>query len=62
MMQFRTRVFPTARRLSRIHAMAVCFLHHCPTCGGDVSESIERILRECPRWEFHRRNFGTLAP
>jgi hypothetical protein len=24
--------------------------------------SIEHILLECPRWECHRRNFGTLAP
>jgi hypothetical protein len=38
------------------------FLHHCHACGGDVPESIEHILRECPRWECHCRNFGTLAP
>jgi hypothetical protein len=62
MIQFRTRVFPTARRLARIHAMLERFLHHCPTCGGDVIESIKHILLECPRWEYHRRNFGALAP
>jgi hypothetical protein len=59
MIQFRTRVFPTARRLARIHVMPKRFHHHCPTCGGDVPESIEHILLECPRWECHRRNFGT---
>ena len=62
MIQLRTRVFPTARRLARIHAMPERFLHHCPACGGDVIESIEHILLECPRWECHRRNFGALAP
>jgi hypothetical protein len=39
------------------------FLHHCHARGGDVPESIEHILLECPRWEYHyRRNFGALAP
>jgi hypothetical protein len=37
------------------------FLHHCPASGGDVPESIEHIMLECPRWECHRRNFGTLV-
>jgi hypothetical protein len=60
--QFRTRVFPTARRLARIHAMRERFLHHCLACGGDVPKSIEHILLECPRWEYHRRNFGALFP
>ena len=32
------------------------------TVGYDVPESIEHILLECPRWEYHRRNFGALAP
>jgi hypothetical protein len=27
-----------------------------------VPESIEHIMFECPRWECHRHNFGTLAP
>jgi hypothetical protein len=62
MIQFRTRVFPTNRRLARIHAMPERFLHHCPACGGDVLESIEHILLECPRWEYHRRSLGALAP
>ena len=62
MIQLRTRVFPTARRLARIHAMHERFLHHCPACGGDVIESIKHILLACPRWEYHRRNFGALAP
>jgi hypothetical protein len=62
MIQFRTRTFPTARLPARIHAMPKRFLHHCLACGGDVPESIEHILLECPRWECHRRNFGTLAP
>jgi hypothetical protein len=62
MIQFRTRVFPTARRLARIHAMLERFLHYCPACGGNVIESIEHILLECPRWEYHRRNLGALAP
>jgi hypothetical protein len=61
MIQFRTRVFPTTRRLARIHAMLERFLHHCHACGGDVPESIEHILLECPRWEYHRRNCGALA-
>jgi hypothetical protein len=38
------------------------FLHHCHACGGGVPESIEHILLKCPRWEYHRRNFGALAP
>jgi hypothetical protein len=54
-------MFPTARRLARIHAMPERFLHHCPACGGHVIEPIEHILLECPRWEYHRRNFGALA-
>jgi hypothetical protein len=62
MIQFRTRVFPTSRRRACIHAMPARFLHHCHACGGDVRESIEHILFECPRWECHRRNFGTRAP
>jgi hypothetical protein len=62
MTQFRTREFPTTRRLARIHAMFERFLHHCPACGGDVHESIEHTMLECPRWECHRRNFWTLAP
>jgi hypothetical protein len=61
MIQFRTRVFPPARHLARIHAMPERFLHHCHVCGGDVPGSIKHILLECPRWEGHRRNFGTLA-
>jgi hypothetical protein len=40
MIQLRTRVLPTARRLARTHAMHERFLHHCPACGGDVPESI----------------------
>jgi hypothetical protein len=48
-------------RLVRIHAMPGRFLHHCPACGGDVLESIEHVLLECPRWEYHRRNFGALV-
>jgi hypothetical protein len=62
MIQFRTRVFPTTRHLARIHAMQERFLHHCHACSGDVPESIENILLECPRWQYHRRNFGALAP
>jgi hypothetical protein len=62
MIQFRTRIFPTARRLARIHAMLERVLNHCHSCGGDVHESIEHIMLECPRWECHRRNFRTLAP
>jgi hypothetical protein len=62
MIQFRTRVLPTAHRLARIHAMHGRFLHHCHARGGDEPKSIEHILLECPRWERHRRNFGTLAP
>ena len=38
--QFRNRVFPTARRLARIRAMLERFLHHCHACGKDVLESI----------------------
>jgi hypothetical protein len=62
MIQFYTRVFPTTRRLARIHAMPGRFLHLFPVCGGDVHESIEYIMLECPRWECHRRHFETLAP
>jgi hypothetical protein len=62
MIRFRTRVVPTSRRLARIHAMLERFLHHCHVYGGDVPKSIEHILLECPRWECHRRNFGTPAP
>jgi hypothetical protein len=61
MIQFRTRSFSTPRRLARIHAMPERVLHHCLARGGDVRESIEHILLECPRWECHRRYFGTLA-
>jgi hypothetical protein len=28
---------------------------------GDALESIEHIMLECPRWECHCRDFGTLA-
>jgi hypothetical protein len=38
------------------------FLHLCHACGGDVPEYVKRILLICPRWEYHRCNFGTLAP
>jgi hypothetical protein len=61
MIQFRTRVFQTTRRLARIHTVHERFLHHGPACGGDVPESIEHIMLECPRWEWHRRNFGMLG-
>jgi hypothetical protein len=27
-----------------------------------VNDCMEHIPLECPRWECHRRNFGTLAP
>jgi hypothetical protein len=57
----RTRVFPTARRLARIHAMPERFFHHCPASGGDVPKYVEHIVLECPRWECHCRNFGTLV-
>jgi hypothetical protein len=43
--QFRTRVFSTARRLARIHAMLGSFLHHCHACGGDVPKYIEHMLK-----------------
>jgi hypothetical protein len=62
MIQFRTRVLPTTRRLARIHAMPERFSHHCPACGGDMLKSIGHVMHECPRWECHYRNFGTLAP
>jgi len=62
MIQLRTRVFPTARRLARIHAMPERFLEHCPACGGGESETIEHMLVECPRWGYHRHNFGLLVP
>jgi hypothetical protein len=61
MIHFFTHVFSTTRRLARIHAMLEPFSHLCPACGGDVLESIEHILHECPRWECHRRMFWTLA-
>jgi hypothetical protein len=61
MIQFCTRLFPTTRRLARIHAMFERFLHHCPACGRDVLDSIEHIRLECPRRECHRRNFVKLA-
>jgi hypothetical protein len=41
MTQFRTRVFPIARRLARINAMPKRLHHHCHACGGDVRESIK---------------------
>jgi hypothetical protein len=47
MIQFRTRVFPTARRrLAHIHAMPKRCLRHCHACGGDVHEHIEHIMLE----------------
>jgi hypothetical protein len=58
MIQFRTRVLPTAR----IHAMHQRFPHHCHAGGGDVPKSMDNILLEYPRLEDHRRSFGTLAP
>jgi hypothetical protein len=61
MIQFRTGVFPTTRRLARIQAMLAHFLHRCLACGGDVHEFVKHSMRECPRWECHRRHFGTLA-
>jgi hypothetical protein len=57
MIQFRTRVFPTACLLPAfmtcMHVFSIIVLH--------VPEYIEHILLECPRWECHRRNFGTLS-
>lgn len=38
------------------------FLEHCPACGGGESETIEHMLVECPRWGYHRHNFGLLVP
>jgi hypothetical protein len=61
MIQFRTRVFPKTRRLVRINAITDHFLHHL-ACGGDVRESIEHVMLECPRQEPHRRKFVILAP
>jgi hypothetical protein len=29
---------------------------------GTCPKSIEHISLECPRWEYHRHNFGALAP
>jgi hypothetical protein len=52
MIKFRTRVFPTTRRLARIHAMLDRFLHYCHACGGDVLAY--------PRCKCHCRYFGTL--
>jgi hypothetical protein len=37
------------------------FLHMCLACGGDVLASIKHIMPAFPRWECHRRNYGTLA-
>jgi hypothetical protein len=36
-------------------------LHHRNACGGDVLGYTKLILLECPRWECHRRRFGTLV-
>jgi hypothetical protein len=59
MIQFRTRVFPTVRRLARIQSMPERFRCHWHACyGGDVPESIGHIMFECPHWECHRRNYG----
>jgi hypothetical protein len=57
-----TRIFPTARRLSRILAMPNRFLHRCKAFRWDVPESMQNIMLECSRWECPRRNFGTIAP
>jgi hypothetical protein len=62
MFRFRTRVFPTARRLGRIHPISERYLHHCLACAGDVPKYIKHVMLECPRWGCDRRNFGTLAP
>ena len=62
MIQLRTRAFPTVRRLARIHVLPERFLEFCPACGGHVSESVEHLLVECPRWECHRRVLAVSAP
>jgi hypothetical protein len=38
--EFRTREFPNALRLARIHATPKRFVHHCHACDGDVPGSI----------------------
>jgi hypothetical protein len=61
-LEFRTRVLPTSRRVACIHAMHGRYFRHCLACGGDVHEYIQHITLEYTRWECHRCNFGTLAP
>jgi hypothetical protein len=64
MIRFRTRVFPTARRLARIQAMHARYLNISFACGGnaaDAHEYINHIMLDCPHWECHRRHFVTLV-
>jgi hypothetical protein len=62
MIQFRTRAFPTARRLAHTHAMHACSLHHYPTCGGDVLDSIKLVMLKYQHLECYRRALRTLGP
>lgn len=62
MIQLRTRVFPTLRRLARIKALPDQYLDHCPLCGDNVPETVEHMLSVCPRWNSHRQELAASAP
>ena len=51
MMQLRVGAFPTVRRLSTISALPPHHKEHCPLCEHPLSETVEHLLIDCPRWK-----------
>ena len=51
MMQLRVGAFPTVRRLSTISTLPPHHKDHCPLCDHHVSETVEHLLIDCPRWK-----------
>ena len=56
MMQLRAGPFPTVHRLSTISTLPPPpppphDNEHCPLCDHQVSETVEHLLIDCPRWQ-----------
>ena len=53
MMQLRVGAFPTIRRLSTISTLppTIRNIANCPLCDHPVSETVEHLLIDCPRWQ-----------
>lgn len=53
----RTRTFWTTRLLAKCKLISDFYLNNCPFCKGEVKESIEHLLIECPNWGGLRKEY-----